>query len=74
MPLPDLTRWWYWFNRTLEGLPLWALSTDMVVLPLAYRGRWNGACLCRGLQHAAINIDKLRLIIIYVGSPLSAHW
>lgn len=58
----------YWFNRTYEGLPLWKLSTDLVVAPMAYMLAGAVALiflLARGKQLAAS--DKIRLILLYAG-------
>ena len=61
----------YWYNRTLEGLPLWALATDMVLLPLAYLVAGGMALAYVAVYNTQLSTsDKLRLIIIYVGSAL----
>lgn len=56
----------YWFDRTPEGLPLWALSTDLVVLPLAYVGAGCIALIGMSFYKKRLPApDMIRLILLF---------
>lgn len=56
----------YWFDRTPEGLPLWALSTDLVVLPLAYVGAGGVALIGMSFYNKRLPApDMIRLILLF---------
>ncbi|MFN3619834.1 hypothetical protein [Sphingorhabdus sp.] len=59
----------YWFDRTPEGLPLWAAPTDFAVPAYAYFLAGGVALLFVAVGHKHLPFsDKLRLGLLYVGT------
>lgn len=59
----------YWFDRTAEGLPLWAVPLDVAVQPIAYILAGAVALIYLILSNKQMSApDKIRLGLLFAGT------